>query len=286
MSVPRLPSAQVGAPCLRVGDVFSSRQHLREPCRGEGGLRGTVTLIQMRARALDPHLGHWLSRDSAGYVDGLNLYEYVASKPLRAVDPSGNDAVTIGWAAAVLVAKNLDEKEEEPIEPPPPGPPPPPDQDEQMCEARKCELRYARYAVYAIENYPPTLWRIGRDIGTNFSRGLGDCETGYCTHDFSAELQPQFLSDTGWRAVIRSQEPELYDHWHCPDLPGDWPVWLGPGILGRRRGRSVVRVHQVSYTSCTDLTMSKVAHWKAVPCLDPNAMKAPRVELWCGCGCP
>jgi YD repeat-containing protein len=42
-----------------------------------------------RARHYDPHHGRWLQRDPAGYVDGMNLYEYVRSRPTVFVDPSG-----------------------------------------------------------------------------------------------------------------------------------------------------------------------------------------------------
>jgi len=42
-----------------------------------------------RAREYHPGLGRFLQRDPAGYVDGLNLYAYVANNPLAYVDPSG-----------------------------------------------------------------------------------------------------------------------------------------------------------------------------------------------------
>ena len=38
-----------------------------------------------------PELGRWARRDPLGYVDGMSLYEYVASKPTRASDPYGRD---------------------------------------------------------------------------------------------------------------------------------------------------------------------------------------------------
>jgi hypothetical protein len=37
----------------------------------------------------DPGLGRFCSRDPIGFVDGENLYQYVTSKPLVYVDPSG-----------------------------------------------------------------------------------------------------------------------------------------------------------------------------------------------------
>jgi len=42
-----------------------------------------------RAREYHPALGRFLQRDPVGYVDGVNLYAYVANNPLAYVDPSG-----------------------------------------------------------------------------------------------------------------------------------------------------------------------------------------------------
>ncbi len=42
-----------------------------------------------RARYYDCEAGRFLQRDPLGYVDGLNLYEYVSSQPQIAVDPFG-----------------------------------------------------------------------------------------------------------------------------------------------------------------------------------------------------
>jgi len=42
-----------------------------------------------RARYYSPGLGRFLSRDPAGYVDGLNLYAYVRNNPVNRVDPTG-----------------------------------------------------------------------------------------------------------------------------------------------------------------------------------------------------
>lgn len=36
-----------------------------------------------------PTLGRWIQTDPKGYVDGLSLYEYVRSNPLKFVDPLG-----------------------------------------------------------------------------------------------------------------------------------------------------------------------------------------------------
>ena len=50
------------------------------------------------ARYLAPWLTRWISPDSAGAVDGLNLYVYVGNNPLKYIDPTGNDEIgTISW---------------------------------------------------------------------------------------------------------------------------------------------------------------------------------------------
>jgi RHS repeat-associated protein len=46
-----------------------------------------------RARTYDAIKGRFLQRDPAGYVDGLNLYEYVNSNPINRADPMGLQAV-------------------------------------------------------------------------------------------------------------------------------------------------------------------------------------------------
>jgi len=42
-----------------------------------------------RHRWYDPEAGRWLTRDPAGYVDGLSLYLYVGANPLAFIDPTG-----------------------------------------------------------------------------------------------------------------------------------------------------------------------------------------------------
>ncbi|CAC9650512.1 hypothetical protein [uncultured Gammaproteobacteria bacterium] len=46
------------------------------------------------ARYLAPWLARWISPDSAGAVDGLNLYAYVGNNPLKYVDPTGHVKTT------------------------------------------------------------------------------------------------------------------------------------------------------------------------------------------------
>jgi RHS repeat-associated protein len=49
-----------------------------------------LKLYYYRARSYDPLYGRFLQRDSTGYVDGMNLYEYVRSNPISALDPAGH----------------------------------------------------------------------------------------------------------------------------------------------------------------------------------------------------
>jgi hypothetical protein len=43
----------------------------------------------VRFRHFAPVLGRWLTRDPAGYVDGMHLYSYLSSSPITSVDPTG-----------------------------------------------------------------------------------------------------------------------------------------------------------------------------------------------------
>ena len=46
-------------------------------------------IYYFRARYYDPELGRFLSEDSAGFVDGMNLYEYATGDPVNFFDPLG-----------------------------------------------------------------------------------------------------------------------------------------------------------------------------------------------------
>ena len=48
-------------------------------------------LYHVRNRMYHPTLGRFIHRDSIGYVDGMNLYEYVGGMATGAVDPMGTD---------------------------------------------------------------------------------------------------------------------------------------------------------------------------------------------------
>ncbi|MFI4854467.1 MAG: RHS repeat-associated core domain-containing protein, partial [Phycisphaerales bacterium JB065] len=46
-------------------------------------------LYLFRNRYYAPYEGRWITRDPAGYVDGMNLYQYVQGNPLIYFDPFG-----------------------------------------------------------------------------------------------------------------------------------------------------------------------------------------------------
>ena len=48
-------------------------------------------LYYFRARYFDADQGRFISRDPLGYVDGMNLYQYVISNPVMYTDPSGEE---------------------------------------------------------------------------------------------------------------------------------------------------------------------------------------------------
>jgi RHS repeat-associated protein len=64
-------------------------------------------LYTVRFRTYSPTLGRWLERDPAGYVDGMDLYEYVRGGPIAAVDPSGRWTVSasVRWRVHVLTRR-------------------------------------------------------------------------------------------------------------------------------------------------------------------------------------
>ncbi len=67
-----------------------------------GATESTSTgLYMVRHRVYDPKLGRWLERDPMGYVNGLNLLQYVASNSLKLLDPEGRAYVCVGVGAGV-----------------------------------------------------------------------------------------------------------------------------------------------------------------------------------------
>ena len=65
------------------------RLHFVEDDVCNAGLNPNRQYQYNRARHYDPWNGRWLQRDPIGYVDGMNLYEYVRSRPLSWPDPYG-----------------------------------------------------------------------------------------------------------------------------------------------------------------------------------------------------
>ncbi|AYQ56623.1 Putative toxin subunit [Bathymodiolus thermophilus thioautotrophic gill symbiont] len=62
------------------------------------------------ARYLAPWLIRWISPDSAGSVNGLNLYVYVDNNPLKYIDPTGH-IFTISWDDfSSIINKHLETK--------------------------------------------------------------------------------------------------------------------------------------------------------------------------------
>jgi len=51
---------------------------------------GSLKLQYNRKRYYDQYTGRWLTHDASGYVDGMNLYEYVGSCLVKDLDPNGN----------------------------------------------------------------------------------------------------------------------------------------------------------------------------------------------------
>ena len=46
-----------------------------------------------RNRYYDQYTGRWTTQDLVGYLDGVNLYEYVSGNPLNSLDPRGSTMV-------------------------------------------------------------------------------------------------------------------------------------------------------------------------------------------------
>ncbi len=80
-----LPKGDLSAPGIDnvvgyCGYVFNPEV----PTTGGGG-----GLYTVRFRHYDAELGRWLERDPLGYVDGMNLYGYIANAPVRHLDSLG-----------------------------------------------------------------------------------------------------------------------------------------------------------------------------------------------------
>jgi RHS repeat-associated protein len=78
----------------------------------QGGRLDTATgLYNFQARDYDPQSGTWKEQDPAGYVGGINLYEFAMSAPIDIQDPTGmwgqidfGDGITAVQAAMLKIA--------------------------------------------------------------------------------------------------------------------------------------------------------------------------------------
>ena len=72
-------------------EVQNSAPNLKLPMGFAGGLYDPDTkLVRFGARDYDPEVGRWLSKDPILFAAGdSNLYGYVASDPVNAIDPTG-----------------------------------------------------------------------------------------------------------------------------------------------------------------------------------------------------
>jgi RHS repeat-associated protein len=66
------------------------------------------SLYHYRARNYSPTLGRFLSRDPLGYVDGMNLYEYVRGNPTTRFDTSGYLSLSMADWQEILKEVNGD----------------------------------------------------------------------------------------------------------------------------------------------------------------------------------
>ncbi|MCP4592281.1 MAG: hypothetical protein GY842_16230 [bacterium] len=90
MALESPPAENEEIPASRLGNpyFFTGRRVDMFPDAAVG--LGDVHQIQYnRARSYDLTHGRWLQRDPAGYMDGMNLYQYLRSRPTFLLDPSG-----------------------------------------------------------------------------------------------------------------------------------------------------------------------------------------------------
>ncbi len=63
-------------------------------------------LVHFGKRLYDPQTGRWLTTDPAGYIDSVNLYQYVFNNPFQYMDPDGQFAFAIPllvWGAELVL---------------------------------------------------------------------------------------------------------------------------------------------------------------------------------------
>jgi len=65
---------------------------------------GETGLYHVRHRVYHATLGRWVSRDPAGYVDGMGLYAYVCSSPTHGRDPMGLERATLRQSVEAVIS--------------------------------------------------------------------------------------------------------------------------------------------------------------------------------------
>ena len=70
--------------------ITNSQESLFNPWRyASKRLDPELNLIHFGKRYYDPSLGRWLATDPAGFIDSVNLYQYVFNNPFHYYDPDG-----------------------------------------------------------------------------------------------------------------------------------------------------------------------------------------------------
>ena len=64
-------------------------------------------LYYVEARYLVPWMGRWMTPDTKGTEDGLNLYAYVRGNPTTKVDPTGTNGILHGPATLATANRQL-----------------------------------------------------------------------------------------------------------------------------------------------------------------------------------
>lgn len=100
--VSRADWTSTGGPSAALPDGYISDRNGPDNPFGFGGYVFNPESLQYIVRHRDyyPANGRFLQRDPSGYVDGMNLYEYVRGGPIVATDPMGNVAPK-GWRGFV-----------------------------------------------------------------------------------------------------------------------------------------------------------------------------------------
>ena len=95
-SVRLVVNSETGAVVQRIdydawGNVLSDNNPGFQPFGFAGGLYdGATKLVRFGARDYDPEVGRWTAKDPVLFIGRqANLYEYVGSNPINAVDPFG-----------------------------------------------------------------------------------------------------------------------------------------------------------------------------------------------------